>query len=405
MTRDERQDLCIDRWKQFNGKATILACTAFGKTRIALKTISRLLIKKPDYKILVVVPTTYLLSQWVLQVNNWGFNDSVTVLVINTVIKSDHIYDMMICDEVHLAVADMMIQAFERVKYKLLMCLTGTIDRLDGKQERLFKYAPICDTVTLEEAIENKWVADYQQYKVFLDVDLTTYNAENTKFLHYFSYFGFDFEAAMACATDWEFRALWSREHGMENKDVLVQGMGFLRAMKARKSFIYDHPKKIEIANLIINARQDKKIITFTKHVEHAKLICCGDIYHGKVTKKKKEKMMADFNLATSGVLNSCKALDVGADIHGVHTAIILSGDSSSITKSQKVGRALRRNQDVIAELWQLIIRGTVEEEWYRKSSGKLKVKTINEEQLKHFLETGIISDKIHKEKQFLFRF
>ena len=405
MTRDERQDLGIERWKKSGGRSTCLYPTGYGKTTVALKIISRIIVQTPNYKVLVIVPTAYLQGQWILQINNKHLSDNVTVMIINTAIKQERIYDFLVIDELHLMAADSFIQIFEKCTYKLLLGLTGTIDRLDGKEALLLKYAPICDTITLEDAITNGWISDYKQYKVFIDVDLTEYNKENTKFLHYFSYFGFDFAAAMACATDWEYRARWSKQHGLENKDVLVQGMGFLRAMKARKSFIYDHPKKIEIANKIINARKDKKIITFTKHVEHAKQICCGEVYHGKVTKKKKDKMMADFNNAETGVLNSCKALVVGADIKGINVAIILSGDSSSITKRQSVGRALRRQEEEIAELWHLVIRGTVDEEWARKSSKGLKMQTINEDQLDIFLKTNTLTEKVHKEKSFLFRF
>lgn len=327
------------------------------------------------------------------------------MLVINTAIKNDSNYDVLICDEVHLFMAETFVQIFEKVDYKLVLCLTGTIDRLDGKQEALKAYAPICDIITLDEAIASDWVADYKQYKVFIDVDLEQYKKDHANFLHYFSYFGFDFHAAMQCAIDFQYRITWCKIHGMEVKDAMIQGLGFLRTMKARKSFVYDHPKKIEIANKIINARTDKKIITFTKSVEHAKMICCGEIYHGKVTKKKKEKMLKEFNDAPNGVLNSCKALDVGADVTGINTAIIISGDSSSITKRQRIGRSIRKEDDKIAEVWQLVIRGTVEEEWYRKSSTGLKSTTIDEKQLDEFLTTGSHSDKTHKEKTFLFRF
>lgn len=30
MTRDERQDLCIEKWKEASGRATIVAATGFG---------------------------------------------------------------------------------------------------------------------------------------------------------------------------------------------------------------------------------------------------------------------------------------------------------------------------------------------------------------------------------------
>lgn len=405
LNRDERQDLCITKWKAFKGRATLLLPTGFGKTRTAMKTISRILDKKPDYRVIVIVPTQTLKEQWTLELIQRELIGNVDVYIVNTAITRELRCDLLVVDEVHMMMADTFSAIFRRIAYSLIMCLTGTIDRLDGKQSLLAKYAPICDTVDLDEAIENDWVADYKQYKVLIDVDLTQYRADHTKFLHHFSYFGFDFNVAMACATNWEVRHQWAMTHGVTDKDAMIQGLGFLRTMKARKAFLYDHAKKIEIANKIINARFDKKIITFTKSVEHAKLICCGEVYHGKVTAKKKTAMLKAFNDAEYGVLNACKALDVGADVTGVNTAIIISGDSSSITKRQRIGRSIRKEGDKIAEVWHLVIRGTVEEEWYRKSSGGLKATTIDEGQLDEFLLKGIHSDKTHKENKFMFRF
>lgn len=405
VSRDERQDLGIEKWKKAKGKATCLYPTGFGKTRVAMKTITRLLAQKSSLKVIVIVPTDNLKEQWTLELVDRGLFESVDVYVVNTAIKRDLKCNLLIVDEVHMMVAETFSAIFTKIQYNYIMCMTGTIDRLDGKEVMLKQYAPICDTITLDEAIENEWVADFRQYKILLDVDLTQYKEHNKQFLHYFSYFGFDFNLAMSCVSDYKARNAFAFAHKLSPKDVMVQAMGFNREMRARKTFIYDHPMKIEIADKIIAARSDKKIITFTKSVTHAKQICCGEIYHGKVTKKRKAKMMLDFNEMKSGVLNSCKALDVGADVTGVNTAIILSGDSSSITKRQRIGRSIRKEGDKIAEVWQLVIKGTVEEEWYRKSSVNLKTITLTVEQLDKFLETGELETTRHKEAKFLFRF
>lgn len=405
LSRDDRQDLGIEKWKAAKGRGTCVYATGFGKTRLAMKIITRVLTQRPDYRAIVIVPTNALLEQWQGELIERKLNNNVDVYVVNTAIKRELSCDLLIVDEVHMMVAETFKQIFDNISYKMILCLTGTIDRLDGKQAILNAYAPTIDTITLDDAIANDWVAEYKHYKVFIDVDLTQYKLDHANFLHYFSYFGFDFGDAMACATDFNYRIGWAKRHGMQVKDVMIQGLGFLRTMKARKTFIYDHPKKIEIANKIINARTDKKIITFTKSVEHAKLICCGEVYHGKVTKKRREKMLKEFNDAESGVMNTCKALDVGTDVTGVNTGIIISGDSSSITKRQRMGRSGRKEGDKISEIWQLVIRGTVEEEWHRKSSAGLRITTLDEKQLDEFLATGSHSDKSHKEKTFLFRF
>jgi superfamily II DNA or RNA helicase len=44
---------------------------------------------------------------------------------------------------------------FDVVSYKLILCLTGTLERLDGKEEIIKKYAPVCDKITVDEAEQN----------------------------------------------------------------------------------------------------------------------------------------------------------------------------------------------------------------------------------------------------------
>lgn len=41
---------------------------------------------------------------------------------------------------------------YEKVKYKLVLALTATLERLDGKEEIIKKYAPVCDIITIDEA-------------------------------------------------------------------------------------------------------------------------------------------------------------------------------------------------------------------------------------------------------------
>ena len=54
----------------------------------------------------------------------------------------------------------------------MILCLTGTLERLDGKEELIKTHAPVCDAVTRDEAIENGWLADFKNYLVMIDVDL-----------------------------------------------------------------------------------------------------------------------------------------------------------------------------------------------------------------------------------------
>jgi len=404
MTRDERQQEVIDNWKKVK-RGTLLAATGTGKTRIGLNLIEQLTEKNPQLTCLVTVPTQNLQEQWTLQLIERGLIQYVDVMVINTAVKQKRKYKLLIIDEVHTSASDTMREVFNQIEYSGLLCLTATLERLDGKEEIIKKYAPVFDEISLEDALKNGWVAQYNQYKVFLSVDLTEYKKHHAKFMSHFAYFNYNFELAMKCATDNQFRFAYANQAGVQVRDVVIHGMGFMREMKARKEFIYNHPKKIEIANLILHAREHKKVITFSKTVDAAKALCCGDIYHSGMTKKKRSEMLTKFNDITEGILHTAKALDVGADVKGLEVAIILSGDSSQITKRQRIGRSIRKEDDKVAEIFHFVIKGTVEEEWFRKSSAGLKHTDIDELQLIRYLETGSIERKIHKETKFLFRF
>jgi superfamily II DNA or RNA helicase len=402
LSRDERQDEGIAKWKLHKGRATCLYPTGFGKTRVALKTIARLREQKPEAKIIVVVPSDYLKIQWTKELKEFKL-EKVEVVIVHTAIRNEYECDLLVVDEVHMMVADTFSNVFRTIRYKLLLCLTGTLDRLDGKQVLLNKYAPVCDTITLQEAIDSNWVADFKQYKVLIDVDLTEYNQYNSAFLHHFAFFSHDFNLAMACVKDNNVKQAYARTLNCSFQEVMGHSVNWIKNMKARMEFVYNHPKKIEIANKILQAREEQKVVTFTKAVEHAKQLCCGEIYHGKMAKGKKEKVMKAFNEASKGILNSCQALNVGADVQGVNTVIIISGDSSSITKRQRIGRGIRKEGEKVAEVWQLVIKNTAEESWYRKSSKDLKTHTVDERQLAELLKNGSYSQT--EVEKLLFKF
>jgi superfamily II DNA or RNA helicase len=134
--------------------------------------------------------------------------------------------------------------------------------------------------------------------------------------------------------------------------------------MQQRKSFINNHPKKIEIAKKIIEARSDKKIITFSNNVNMAEAIGLGQVYTGRVSKKRGADIIENFNAAKTGVLNTCAKANEGLDIKGLSVAIILGTDSSETKARQRRGRTVRKEEDKVAEVFYIIIKDTVEEKW-----------------------------------------
>lgn len=337
MDRTTRQKECLKRWIKSGGKATIVAATGFGKTRIGLNLIEAFVKRNEECSCLVVVPTQILKDQWIDQLEERGLLDNARVEIINTVIKKEWSCDLLIQDECHRYVAEQMQKVFQCVNYKNILCLTGTLERLDGKEELIKFYAPVCDRITIEEAEANGWVAPHREYLVLLDVDLTNYNNWTREFNQCFAYFEWNFQIAMACATNKITARAYAKKLGLDAKQVMGVGQKWLKMMKLRKDFIYNHPKKLEIAKKILASRPNTKALTFSATIKQAEAIGVGYTVHSKQKKKENTAIIEKFNSDEFGVLNTSKACDEGLDIQGVNLEIILHTDSSKIRKTQRV--------------------------------------------------------------------
>lgn len=381
MTRTERQQGAVRKWIANKGHGSIEAATGFGKTRMGLIAIKALLKKYPQFRVLVVVPTTTLKNQWQIQLDEWGFTFNAEVQIINTVIKHDWTCDFLVIDEVHRVNSDDFSRIFKCVKYKLILGLTATFERLDGKHIIMQKYCPIVDNISFMECLANGWVSDYKEYVVLLDVDnIEEYKALNREWTEHFEFFQFNFELAMSMVklnVGWKNKlayrdSLYQGDDEKKKKEILqsinYHSVRFMQTMQQRKSFINNHPKKIEIARRIIEARSDKKIITFSNNVNMAEAIGYGDVYTGRVSKKRSSTMIEEFNLAETGVLNTCAKANEGLDVKGLSVAIILGTDSSETKARQRRGRTVRKEDDKIAEVFYLVIKDTVESKWVKNN-------------------------------------
>ena len=106
---------------------------------------------------------------------------------------------------------------------------------------------------------------------------------------------------------------------------------------------------------------------------------------HSKKKKKENHQVIAEFNNAANGYLHTSKAADQGLDCKGVNLEIILHTDSSKIRKTQRIGRAIRYEDNKVSEIFTLVLKGTQEVNWFNNSNTS-KVITINEEQLDRVL-------------------
>ena len=303
---------------------------------MAINLIEAFVKRNENSSSLVIVPTQILKDQWIDQLEERGLESNARVEIINSAIKLNWTCDLLVVDEVHLCASTTFSQIFQCVDYQNILCLTGTLERLDGKEILIKQYAPVCDEISIDEAEQNGWVAPHREYLVLLDVDLTEYNELTRQFNQCFATFGFDFNLAMSCATNIIECRKFAKKIGMDGNTVMGVAQKWNRCMRKRKEFIYNHPKKMEIATKIIAARQNKKGITFSSTIKQAESFGNGWVMHSKKKVKENKATIDAFNNASEGFLHTSKAADQGLDCKGINLEIILHTDSSKIRKTQR---------------------------------------------------------------------
>ena len=418
VSRDERQEQCRVTWIKNKCKGVLVCPTGFGKTFTALKCIKTVITKRPGSRVLIIVPTDVLQRQWEQELVKWDLIFNCEVSIINTTIKHSWTCDMLVLDEIHKYAASSFKQVFEKVKYKMVLGLTATYERLDGKEELLKKYCPVIDKISLQEALFNNWVSKYKEYLVLIDVDdIEVYKNLNKEFTSHFEFFNFDFDLAMKFIgkDGYKYRLAYRdrlipSDASIETKSemfkaITIHAMGFMRAMQQRKAFINNHPKKIEIARQIIQARPNSKIITFSNNIKMAESIGGGEVFSGKTSKKKGRTTMENFNLKPTGVLHTIKKVIEGMDVKGLSVAINLGLDSSEIKAIQKLGRIIRFEEGKEAEMFNIVINNTAEVTWFKNSHKNSNYITIDEQNLKKILNNEEYSEYTKPIPKLSFRF
>lgn len=305
----ERQLGIVDKWVRETGaRGTLVAATGFGKTYTAILAIKRFRKKYLTEPIIVVVPSLDLKGQWETELKKNSI-EHISVWVVNTYIKYRHQVELLILDETHRFFSDEFYKVFENTDYSLILGLSATIERLDGRHELLEEIAPIFETITLEEAKREGYVSDFTVYNCglsFNEEDNLNYDKYDSTFKNNFAYFHRDFDLAMSFAKGdktsvqtvdgngvmvrkfvYELREEWARAQGWEGesyvedavdtktnyyhpKTVKLKAIQWLQSMRLRKLMIYKASAKIEAIQKIIKKFPDRKAIVFSEDSEFA---------------------------------------------------------------------------------------------------------------------------------------
>ena len=369
--KDKEQRKALNAWASAGYTGSVVAGTGFGKSRVGVLAVGKMLELNIGTRGLVLVPTVQLQDQFEEEFCKWGYEDildRVDILCYQSARKLvDQHYNVVVADEVHLGLSKEYIKFFENNTYDKLLCMTATQPEDEDYKAKLFNMAPIVYEISLDECVDLGLVAPYKIYCLstsLIDQEQKDYKKANNMFLHYKYKLG-QFDAFNEAK-----RILADSSSGSHEKQWAVL---FYRAIRQRKTVVDFALNKIDLIKKIVLLNATNRILTFSGANEFTDQICdalnpLALSYHSKKTKKQKEKALKDFKNGTVNVLCSTKALNQGFDVPDADMGIICGLTSKSLTMIQRVGRLLRFQEDKTGTIIVLYIKDTQEEKWLKSS-------------------------------------
>ena len=376
--KDKAQREALNNWASKKFVGSIIAGTGFGKSKCGVEACSYVITRNPEANILILVPTTQLQEQFREEFIKWGQEDcldNIDILCYQSAYKlQDNVYDLVVCDEIHLGLSPQYRKFFENNTYHKLLCMTATLPEELEYKELLHELAPTIYTITLDKCVELGLVSPYEV--ICIPIELTSvekeaYKKANNTFV-YAKYGLGNFNAF-----DEAKHIMGAGKHTAtpEQKAFAAQ---FYRSIRARKTVV-DHAdgKIAELQKLVIKHIGEKMLVFGGSNEFTNKLADATDtfstVYHSGKTKKQREQALVDFRSGDKPVLCSTKALNQGLDVADATMAVICGLTSKGLTMIQRVGRIIRYQEGKIGKIYILYVKDSQEEKWLNSS-----VKTLD---------------------------
>jgi len=193
ISKDERQDIGVEKLIAANGKGIFNYVPRFGKTKTALKAIVKLNKLNSNKSILVIAHNETSLEQWSAEIDAFNetipYHDFLQDIYVTTLNKfAEHHsettkhYNVIIYDEIHKYSTDLRFEALESktITSNYKIGLTGSLPPSEILN-RISKTICVIDTIVEKEAIMNKWISNYTEYNYAINLN----EDESRKYITY----------------------------------------------------------------------------------------------------------------------------------------------------------------------------------------------------------------------------
>ena len=378
-TKDQVQAEAEQAILDNHGQGMVLMATGTGKSKIPIDIAKRDYQK--GYSILICVPTEKLRDvNWKAEFTKWGaesiWDECVerTCYVSMPKIKNKH-YDLVVLDEGH-NITENNSQFFSNNTYDGLVLLTATMPDNEIKLKILEDLnLKIVYTVTMDQAVDWGLISPYKITIVETELEKVrkTVMAGSKKkpFLQ-------TEEAAYSYIT--KQIATFQEMEDKTPADFSRLQMLILKRMH----LIYNLQSKLDAAKFLLGKiPKSERTLIFAGSIKHAEELCSNS-FHSK--SKKTDTSFDDFCEKRITRLSCVDSLNEGHNIPDLDRALIVQLNSKSLKMIQRIGRIVRFRHGHIARIVIIVVKGTMDAEWARKSLSEFNsdnITTLNFNDLK----------------------
>jgi superfamily II DNA or RNA helicase len=316
--RDQLQENWALEFMNSDRKGILHLCPRAGKIRTSIRIFCKLqreLGRKP--RILIAYPDKNIQQSWENDFKEVGYSnpvDYVTHVSLDKVYSKAYNapYDIIVCDEIHL-LSMRQKQNLSLLKADCLLGLSGTLSEKTEIELKFQLGLKVISTYTLEEAITDGIISDYQITVVKTDLDDKIIVDPKKKRT----------EKAKYRAISWV----------IENKGQSL----FLSLSRMR--IIHNSLAKIEKTKQILQKLKDKRVLVFCANNKVAKQLGC----QVHTSKYNNQEQFEKF-IAASAKYNHqavCKIGNTGLSFKSLEYIVVNAFDSNSENLTQRICRSL----------------------------------------------------------------
>src|SRR5579859_3448273 len=361
----------LDAWDAASRRGSIVLPTGAGKTFVAIHAISRV-----GRSALVVAPIIDLLHQWYARLVNafqtdigvyYGGEKNILPLTVTTyhsagdlIAEHGQEFKLIIFDEVHHLPAPSWGEAALMAPAPYRLGLTATYpeehEQTNGRWRVDELIGPIAYSLAIEQLVGHQ-LAEYRTQRIRVNLTAEERVAYDAAHAIYTSFFR-QRQLPKTHGSGWLLELMRLSAFDPEARRALLARQELLRILGSCQ-------EKFMVLESLLHEFANECILIFTESNEVAYRISCEYlvpcITH-ETSAAERKHILDGFQSGLYRVITTSKVLNEGVDVPEAKVAIVLGGGSGNREYIQRLGRILRKKEQLQATLIEVLARNTIEE-------------------------------------------